>query len=304
MSELDPALDPGRMVGMVVPTLFSGHVEELDDFDQMVVETALAWQTLGEDASFQEMNAVAHRAEPGRVFTMFGRIASGGEQLGIAGTACRDARAWLNQGLPDDRARLPARALAEVAGYYTLSTAHGLVNIAARLLALETRGRAALEKSFPQSKGFPPFDEQYDHWLAFNGHSVAALEKAADHHQPEVRQLVQLLRTLVDDEWWLKLVGRRNTDFHRWRPQSIEGGVATSSPWVDHGDYQVLTVYQGETHQPDDHRLLISEALASLKILEKTMRAWNEIFVGALSGVITYVLAEAMDGVQLDRDRD
>jgi hypothetical protein len=292
------------MVGMVVPTLFSGRVEELDDFDQTVVETALAWQKMGEDASFREMSAVANGAEPGRVFTMFGRIASAGEQLGIAGTACRDARAWLDQGLPDDRARLPARALAEVAGYYALSTAHGLVNIAARLLALETRSRAILGKTHPQSKGFPPFDERYDHWLAFNAQSIASLEKAADHHQPEVLQLVRLLRTLVDDERWSKLVGRRNTDFHRWRPQSVQGGVATSSPWVDYGDYQVLAVYQSETHQPDDHRLIIAEASASLEILEETMRAWNEVFLGALSGVTTYVLADATDGVHLDRDRD
>jgi hypothetical protein len=289
---------------MVVPTLFSGRVEKPNDFDQTLMKTALAWQKLGEDASFREMSAVANRAEPGRVFTMFGRIASAGEQLGLAGTACRDARARLNQGLPDDSVRLPARALAEVAGYYALSTAHGLVNIAARLLALETRNRAVLEKAFPQSKGFPPFDERHDHWLAFNAQSIAALEKATDHHQPEAGQLVQLLRTLADDERWSKLVGRRNTDFHRWRPQSVQGGVGTSSPWVDHGDYQVLTVYRGETHQPDDHRLLIAEALAALEILEETMRAWNEVFVGALSGVTTYVLAEAMGGVQLDRDRD
>ena len=304
MTESNGAFGQGQMVGMVAPSLFSGHVEEFDVFDKKVIETALAWQKLGEEASFQEMSAVANRAEPGRVFTMFGRIASAGEQLGIAGAAYRDARAWLNQDVPNDRARLPARALAEIAGYYTLSTAHGLVNIAARLLALETRSRAILTKEHPRSKGFPPFDERHDHWLVLSSHSVGALEKAADHHRPRAQQLIQLLRTLVDDERWSKLVERRDIDFHRWRPQSVQGGVATSSPWVVHDDYQVLTVYQGETHQPDDHRILITEAFAALEILEETMRSWNEIFAHALSGVSTYVLAEAMSGVQLDRNRE
>ncbi|QDZ14171.1 hypothetical protein [Humibacter ginsenosidimutans] len=303
MTESEPAPDPVRVIGITVPTLFSGRVEEASALDNRVTETALTWQELGGEASFQEMSAVANRAEPGRVFTLFGRIASAGEQLGIAGTAYRDARAWVAQPSSDDRIGLPARALAEISGYYAISTGHGLVNVAARLLALETRSRAMLARSQPRSKGFPPFDERFDHWLAFNTSSVSSLEEAAEHHM-EARQLAHLLRTLIDDERWAKLVDRRNVDFHRWRPQSVHGGVATSNPWTDHGDYQSLTVYDGETHQPDDHRALIAEVGAALEALEATMRAWNEIFPAAMHGVRTYVLAEAMSGIQLDRDRD
>ncbi len=189
-----------------------------------------------------------------------------------------------------------------MAGYYALSVGHGLCNIAARLLALESRSRAILAKEEKWSGGFPAFDETHDHWLALNGSSVEALEKAADHHRG-ARDLVILLRALVEDERWSRHVERRNVDFHRWRPQSITGGVATSNPWISNGDHAVLTVYAGETHRPEEIGAIIAELRAALEALEETMRTWANGFVEAFDAVLVYVLAEAMGGEQLDRDR-
>ncbi len=291
-----------------MPTLFSGRVEDYSAFDQRVIQTALAWQVRGEQATFQEMRAISLRVQPNRAYVLYGRIASAGEQLGLAGAAYRDACAWLSSVHSDNEVRPPARALAEIASYYALAAAHGLVNVTARLLAFDNRSRAVLTQRFKASKGFPPFDEKTDHWLAFNAGSVTGLEQAVDHHRDEVREIVGLLRTLVEDDRWTRLVERRNTDFHRWRPQSVAGGVEPASPWIeaeaDGERFSVLTVYQGETLQPDDHRLLIAEAGRALDALEAAMRAWNELFDSAEERVTTFVLAEAMSGVQFYRDRE
>jgi hypothetical protein len=35
---------------------------------------------------------------------------------------------------------------------------------------------------------------------------------------------------LTKDPRWVALTSRRHVDFHRWRPQSVAGGVATFNP--------------------------------------------------------------------------
>lgn len=212
-------------------SLFAGVEAPIIEYDRRVSETALAWQANGNDADFAEMSAVVNRADPGRMYIIIGRIASAGEQLGLAGIAYRDARAWLEKGGTGDAVRIRARALAEVVSYFALSAAHGVANVTARLLALELRSRAILASLEKQSGGFAPFDPKDAGWLPMNARTVASLEAAVVHHQPTVTRLVALLRSLVDDVDWSRLVERRHIDFHRWRPQSIEGGVAKNSPW-------------------------------------------------------------------------
>lgn len=289
-----------RVVAMTVPTLFAGHLEEPSGFDRQLIETALAWQERGESALFAESLAVLNQVEPGRVFTIYGRIASAGEQLGLAGTALRDARAWLTRP-PSNETRLPARALAETASYFALSAARGVANISARLLALESRSRAVLAKRHDKSGGFPAFDAANEHWLAFNEYAVTSLEMAADHHL-DARELVALLRELEHDEEWTKLVQRRHRDFHRWRPQSIDGTVATTNPWMDAIDYRVLTIGHGGGHSPSSPGTAVAEVAAGVAALERTMRKWNELFPAALEGVQTFVLADKLRGEQLRRD--
>lgn len=101
-------------------------VAQRAEFDRRLSKTALAWQANGNDADFAEMSAVVSRSEPGRMHIIIGRIASAGEQLGLAGLAYRDARAWLEKGGAGNDVRFSARALAEVVGYFALSAAHGV----------------------------------------------------------------------------------------------------------------------------------------------------------------------------------
>lgn len=287
-----------------ISSLFAGVEAPFIEFDRRLSQTALAWQANGNDADFAEMSAVVNRAEPGRMYVIVGRIASAGEQLGLAGLAYRDARAWLEKGGTGHTVRIPARALAEVVSYFALSAAHGIANVTARLLALELRSREVLASREKHSGGFKPFDPKDAGWLPINARTVASLEAAVVHHQPAVTRLVALLRSLIDDADWSRLVEQRHTNFHRWRPQSIEGGVAASSPWLEYEDYQVLAVRDGGTLIPDSHERLIMEVGLGLERLEETMRAWLELFPDARQGVLTYVLAKSMGDVDLDiRDR-
>lgn len=283
-----------------ISSLFAGVEAPFIAFDWQLSETALRWQAHGNDADFAEMLSVVNRAEPGRMYVIVGRIASAGEQLGLAGLAFRDARAWLEKDATGHVVRIPARALAEVVSYFALSAAHGVANVTARLLALELRSREILASREKQSGGFTPFDPKDAGWLPINARTVSSLEAAAVHHQPAVTQLVALLRSLIDSDDWSKLVERRHTDFHRWRPQSIEGGVATSSPWLESDDFQMLTVRDGGTLIPDRHEQLIADAGLGLERLEATMRHWIEIFPDARHAVLTYVLAKSMDNVEFD----
>ncbi|WP_127794353.1 hypothetical protein [Agromyces sp. LHK192] len=286
--------------GARLSTLFAGVEPPFIDFDRQLSATALQWQAHGNDADFAEMSAVVSRVEPGRMYVIIGRIASAGEQLALAGLAYRDARAWLTNGAAGDTARVPARALAEVVSYFALSAAHGLANVTARLLALELRSRAILTSREKQSGGFAPFDPRDAGWLPINARTVDSLEAAAVHHQPSVTQLIAQVRDLIDDPDWARLVERRHTDFHRWRPQSIEGGVAPNSPWLEFDDYQVLAVRDGGRLVPDDHARLIAEAGHGLERLEAAMRSWIDLFAGARHDVLTYVLAKSMDNVEID----
>lgn len=283
-----------------ISSLFAGVEAPFIEFDRRLSETAHRWQAQGNDADFAEMSAVVSRAEPGRMYTIVGRIASAGEQLGLAGLAYRDARAWLESGATGRSVRIPSRALAEMVSYFALSAAHGVANVTARLLALELRSRATLASREKMSGGFTPFDPKDAGWLPINPRTVGSLEAAAVHHQPAVTQLVALLRSLIDDNDWSRLVERRHIDFHRWRPQSVEGGVATSSPWLEYDDYQVLAVREGGTLIPDSHEQLITEAGLGLERLEGTMRAWIELFPDARHAVLTYVLAKSMGDVEFD----
>ena len=284
----------------LISSLFAGYEPPFIDFDRQLSDTAQKWQVYGNIADFQEMSAVANRADPGRMYIVAGRIASAGEQLMLAGAAYRDARAWTTNGERGAAARLPARALAEVVSYFAISAAHGLANVTARLLALEQRSREILAKLEKHSRGFLPFDPKDSAWLPLNKKTVDSLEAAALHHQPAVQELVALLRTLVDDEGWAGLVERRHNDFHRWRPQSVEGGVSTSTPWIHFEDYQVLEVRDRGSLVPEEHEAIIADTRLGLERLEAAMRAWIELLPDARHGVMTYVLAKSMGNVDLD----
>ena len=64
-----------------ISSLFAGSEVPFIDLDGQLSGTAQKWQIHGNNADFEEMSAVANRAEPGRMYIIVGRIASAGEQL-------------------------------------------------------------------------------------------------------------------------------------------------------------------------------------------------------------------------------
>lgn len=93
----------------------------------------------------------------------------------------------------------------------------------------------------------------------------------------------------MDDPSWRALTARRDVDFHRWRPQSVAGGTATTNPWktIEGG----LSLSRGGPagHQPPDPRALVQEATAGLQVLAQTMNRWLDIWLAALKDLGTPV---------------
>jgi hypothetical protein len=279
---------------MTIPTLFAGKIADASQLDALVAQTATGWQMVGVDASFEELSAVTLGAEPNRMIELVGRIAAGGEQLALAGASHRDSRAWDLSGPENVQSSVSVRALSEIAGYYSISAAHGLVNATARLYALEHRSRTAFAsagKGRGSNDGFPPFGGRPSYWLPFNQHSVDLVSSATTHHSTAAG-LKAVMQELLDDPRWSALATRRNTDFHRWRPQSIEGGVAPTSPWVGlDEDTQLLAVFDGNIYAPESASALRDEAAGALEALTDAMSRWLSLYPDAKEQVLTFVLA-------------
>ena len=253
------------------------------------------------DSSFEELSAVTLGAEPNRMIELVGRIAAAGEQLALAGASHRDSRAWDLSDPLNVHSSVSVRALSEIAGYYMISAAHGIVNATARLFALEHRSRTAFSsanKGRSSNDGFPPFGGQPSHWLPFNQNSINLVASATSHHST-ASDLVAVMQELLDDPRWSALAERRNIDFHRWRPQSIEGGVSPSSPWAALADgYGVLAVYGSNIYVPEPANQLQEELAAAMQALTGAMSRWLGHYPGAKEQVMTFVLA-SRNGVDL-----
>ena len=250
------------------------------------VTTALDWQNTGVHATFAEFHGATHSLPQGRLSELIGRIAAGGEQLGLAWTCEQDMLRWLD---PAARARdgfsASARALAEMAGYYAISAGHGLANVTLRTLLIGPNAAAVINKDYKNAGGFTPFTKISYAWLPLNETVATKLHGAAVASGcPEVALMTGLVRDLTVDPHWQALMDRRHVDFHRWRPQSVSGGVPTSNPWeaaVD-GDGSSLTIYGNSQYEPPDTEVLIQEASDALAALSQTMRDWIDCWPAVL----------------------
>lgn len=269
-----------ELVSIVLMTLACPDVTiQAEDRKNPWVQVAMDFQMLGAQSSWADIQGVFRGQEYGRVAEILGVAAAAGEQLGLAYTCHLDAARW-EANSPDDPAEsskhlVSARAFAEMTGYYALGAAHALVNTTSRLLAIDEACSMTLEHS--------PFDLRRGAWASFNSSTVKKLEKALDGQPlPKVAELVAQLRELVDDPRWRALVGRRDTGYHRWRPQSVPGGAATVNPWKEHAPGQyVYTVSARSQHVPPEARPLVEEAGAGLDALAESMDRWLAVLPAA-----------------------
>lgn len=276
--------DEPELIAVVLPTLFCGLPEKAGDSFTQVAEVARAWQVLGSHSVWAEVHGTSSGVLEGRPTELLGRAAAAGEQLALAATLIRDGRHWLTLTDPGIGQPVAIRALAEMAGYYTLSAAHGLVNTTLRALLLAPASAEVVCSAWPKADGFPPFSEKRDAWVSMTASSVEKLKRAASAHGgPQVASLVHAVGILADDPRWHALEERRNVDYHRWRPQSISGGVAKRSPW-DHSvpGQRTLSFPPGERYEPTSPALLLDEAEQGTLALSESMDHWSDVIAGAL----------------------
>ena len=88
-----------------------------------------------------------------------------------------------------------------------------------------------------------------------------------------------ILAELIVDPRWIALDNRRSTDFHRWRPQSVAGGVPQTNPWepLPNGQH-VMTVRVSNGYTVPDDEALVREADHALDALADAMDQWLEQF--------------------------
>jgi hypothetical protein len=151
--------DTARVTAVVLRTLFPGvSPGPMVKPYPLAVATAIEWQNAGASATFSELYGTLAGAPQGRTSELVGRIASAGEQLGLAWTAEQDARRWLEPGQRRGGWDVAARSLAEVTGYYAMSAGHGLANVTVRTLLLHADSAAVLNEKYRRAKGFVPYD--------------------------------------------------------------------------------------------------------------------------------------------------
>lgn len=267
-------------------TLFASQVSSETAQDARITKVAHDWQGMAGWAQMAEVPGALRGVEEARFTELFGRIASAGEQLGLAGAANRDTRAWTSStGDASVAQALAGRALSEITGFFMIGAAHGPLNLSVRALMLNTTCAAEAIKDNKTANGFAPFANEPRAWLPFNRGTVSTLETAATVLN-DSNQLVSILRTLVDDPRWKQAQHRRDIDFHRWRPQSIEGGVAPRNPWsAGLSGERYMTLLAANSNNVPDQAELANEAPEGLTALTDAMEEWLAGYPDALSGL-------------------
>ena len=109
--------------------------------------------------------------------------------------------------------------------------------------------------------------------------AVASGEAAAIH-------LAEVLVDLLAAPAWMTLINRRDTDYHRWRPQGLpSGGVPRRSLW-DRSAPGALTLFGGaQFFDPVDHDAHCRTASDGLDHLGGSMQTWLERWPAALAAL-------------------
>lgn len=274
-------MNDGQVVSVVLMTLSLPEVDvKAEDRAHRWAELSTEWQMLGTHSNWGEIHGTTSGVARGRMAEILGLAAAAGEQLGLALTCSLDAARWHQSahGQADTlKHSVSARAFAEMTTYYILGAGHALANATARLLTIDSTCNERLNLA--------PFDDSRNAWPSYNSQSVTKMEQALSGLAlPTAASLVGETRSLVDDDRWKALIKRRNSGYHRWRPQSVAGGTATSNPWTttSQGDH-TLGISSQSHHEPPDAGELVDEAVAGLDALGESMENWLAALPGALN---------------------
>jgi len=239
----------GPVVAAVVGTLSPGDVgKPFTDADRTRAMVPHDWQMLGAQYEWAEVHGVSKGLPYGYFADLLGRAAAAGEQLGLAFAALRDAEVWRDapaEPTSATRRNIAGRAIAEASGLWAVSAGHAAVNVVARVVRIHSK--AAILDTKLHWTGLPaPFDSGRRANLSLNAETVKYIMSAARQTcEAALMDLVEPLDALTKSTAWTALTARRDAGYHRLRPQSIEGGVPSESPWTTDQPAGTLTLSVG-----------------------------------------------------------
>lgn len=237
-----PTFQPPAALPMETPRLVGAALAQ-----------SFRWQSRVQGIDIGEIAATSAGIEHGRMAELRVDQGNAGEQVGLAATAARDFHRWLastpgdlvNWGGPAPELPAPsfatmrgmgARAAAEQIAHYCVSTAHVLGNLTLRAFLIDPDAQSLLrddEGLYVDAEGFPPFTDKRGTRPSFNGQLLSNLRKEARYQRDDdLTTLVETLGRLISDDAWVAMTSRRNEDYHRFRPQSVPGGVPNVNPWT------------------------------------------------------------------------
>ncbi|MEJ1816066.1 hypothetical protein [Clavibacter michiganensis] len=267
-----------KLSSAVIGTLFPGDSgQPFTNADQEQLSVSQDWQMLGALYEFAELHGVTKGLPNGYLADLLGRAGAGGEQLGLAFAARRDSEVWRHttpEPKQEARRNIAGRAMAEASGLWALSAGHAATNVVARVVRIH-KGSTRLDKDLNWT-GLPvPFDHGRFANLSLNFATVKHIRRAAaTTGESDLAALVEPLSLLARSPAWLALVARRDIGYHRLRPQSIEGGVPSQSPWVTDESSGTLTlsVSTFSNYVPPALEDIVDEAVAGYDALSSSMR--------------------------------
>jgi hypothetical protein len=255
-----------------------------DDLDPLVT-LSRDWQSQGFQAEVWELNGT----EENRLFEIAALVASAGEQMGISCMTSFEYLSWFTAPRDNDlrllQAEFAQRVLAEMTAHYVIGTAHDLMNLTYRALALDTALHPALSKA---ERLFPPLSDERRHWKTANADEARKARKLARKSSLEsVRQVAEPAHALLTSKIWDLLDNCRGEDFHRRRLQTAGlKGAGRTGPWSHQPGQRSMDLRCGqrigadvpgklaaETHQVAcDARLLLAAAMTEFSERLETAR--------------------------------
>lgn len=288
----DDSAAPSTLVALVLPTLVPAQPLAFTVRERRIVEVARQLQLSGASPDAKAVSVAVNLGfewvDP--VAEILGRVGSAGEQLGLALASNKDARRWTEPGALDaigwdpPYATMGVRAQAEMTALWTLGAAHGLANALVRLLRLNESSRHVIDAEFPKARGFPPFSEQQAAWVSFEpGVLRSARRAAAQAPSPAIIAAATALSDVLGNQRWTALLDLRNVGFHRWRPQSVDGGTPKATSLIDSPSGRSLTVGLGASNAAPDAEEVLAAAECGLDLFCEAAMTFDQHLHAAIN---------------------